>query len=113
MKLIIAYVRPEKLRDVKTALANAEIYRVSLDNVRASGDEPVVTEHYRGSDVYVDTYPRVRFEIAVNDAFVDTTINAIRSAAETGEDGDGHILVLNIEHAVKIKTGETGGDAIA
>lgn len=113
MKLVIAYVRPEKLRDVKTALAKAEVYRISLDNVRASGDQPVVLEHYRGADVFVDTYPRVRFEIAVNDEYVDATVQAIAEAANTGEDGDGHVLVLNIEQAVNIRTSQTGGEAIS
>ena len=113
MKLVIAYVRQERMRDVKTELAKADVHRMSIDNVRTSGDAPAVREHYRGADLYVDTHARVRFEVAVNDAFVEPTIAAICRGAKTGEDGDGHILVLNIEHAVKIRTDETGGDAIA
>jgi len=113
VKLIIAYIRPERVRDVKTQLAKAEIHRVCIDNVRTSGDEPAIREHYRGADLYVDTHARVRFEIAVNDAFVEPVIAAITQGARTGRDGDGHLLVLNVEHAVRIRDGQAGGDAIA
>lgn len=113
MKLIIAYVRPERMRDVKTELAKAEVYRMSIDNVRIAGDSPAVHEQYRGADMYIDTHARVRFEIAVNDAYVEPTIKAILAGGQTGADGDGHILVLNIEHAVRIRNGQTGGDGIA
>ena len=113
MKLVLAFVRPEKLRDVKTALAKAQVHRMSIDNVRATGDQAVITEHYRGADLYIDTYTRVRFEIAVNDEFLDATVNAIQEAANTGDDGDGHILVMNIEQAVSIRTAASGGEAIA
>lgn len=113
MKLIIAYIRPERMRDVKTALAKAEIHRYAIDNVRTSGDEPLVREQYRGADLYVDTHAMVRFEIAVNDHFVDPAVAALTSAGRTEHEADGHILVLNIEHAVRITDGETAGEAIA
>jgi nitrogen regulatory protein P-II 1 len=112
MKLIMAYVRPERMRDVKTELAKAEIHRMSIDNVRISGDSPAVHEQYRGADLYIDTHARVRFEIAVNDVFVEPAIEAIMRGAKTGDDGDGHVIVLNIEHAVRIRNGQTAGDAI-
>ncbi|MEM7621790.1 MAG: P-II family nitrogen regulator [Planctomycetota bacterium] len=113
MKLIIAYIRPERMRDVKTALAKAEISRYAIDNVRTSGDEPSIREQYRGADLYVDTHAMVRFELAVNDAYVEPTIAALTSAGRTEHDADGHILVMNIEHAVRITDGVTAGDALA
>ena len=113
MKLIIAYVRPERMRDVKTELARAEIFRYAVDNVRTSGDEPAVQEHYRGAELFIDTHARVRFEIAVNDGYLDSTVKAITEAAQTGRDGDGHILVMNIERAVRIRDGVEAGEAIA
>lgn len=112
MKLVVAYVRPERMRDVKTELAKAEVYRMSIDNVRTSGDFPAVREQYRGADLYVDTHARVRFEIAVNEEFVDRTIAAIVAGARTGQDGDGHIIVLDIHRAIKIRSGEEGPAAI-
>ena len=113
MKLIIAYVRPERLRDVKTALSKVEVFRMAIDNVRTTGDAPAIRESYRGADVYVDTHARVRFEIAINDVFVEPAMRAIADAGRTGEDGDGHVLVLNIEQAVRIRDGLGQGDAIA
>ena len=113
MKLIIAYVRPEKLRDVKTSLSKVEVFRMSIDNVRTTGDEPAVRESYRGADVYVDTHARVKFEIAVNDEFVDRAVNAIIDAGRTGIDGDGHILVVPIERSIRIRDGAEAGEAIA
>ena len=112
MKLIIAYVRPERLRDVKTALSKIEVSRMSIDNVRTTGDMPAVRESYRGADIYVDTHARVKFEIAVNDAFVDATVHAIVEGGRTGQDGDGHVLVLPIERAVRIRDGASQGEAI-
>ena len=111
--MIIAYVRPERMRDVKTELAKAEIHRMSIDNVRIAGDVPAVHEQYRGADLYIDTHARVKFEVAVNDVFVEPAIKAIMAGGQTGADGDGHILVMNIEQAVRIRSGETEGEAIA
>lgn len=113
MKLIIAYVRPERLRDVKTALAKVEIFRMTIDNVRVAGDQPAVQEQYRGADIYIDTYARIRFEVAINDHYLEPALAAFQDGGRTENDSDGHIYVMHIEQAVNISTGVTGGDAIA
>lgn len=113
MKLVIAYIRPERQQDVKAALAKHQIFRYVMTPVLAVGEEPAVHEQYRGVDIEIDTHKKVRFEIAVNDAFVQPTLDALKSAGHTGQPGDGHVLVLHIEHAVRIRDAHTGGEAIA
>lgn len=113
MKLVVAYIRPEKLTDVKTALARREVHRLSVTNAMGCGDSPVIHEQYRGSDLEIDMHNRVRLEIAVNDAFVDATVEAIRTAGHTGRSGDGIIMLFHIERAWNIATGATEGEAIA
>jgi nitrogen regulatory protein P-II 1 len=112
MKLITAYIQPEKLSDVKQALYAAEVYKMSVTNAMGCGQQKGYHETYRGVDVEVNLLKKVRIEIAVNDAFVQPTIDAIVEGARTGNIGDGKIFVTALEQCVRIRTGETGSEAI-
>ena len=112
MRLIIAYIQPEKLNDVKQALYAAEVYKISVSNALGCGQQKGYHETYRGVDVEVNLLKKVRIEIAVNEGFVQPTIDAIIEGARTGEIGDGKILVLPLERCIRIRTGEEGNDAI-
>ncbi len=112
MKLIIAMVQPEKLPDVKKALFDADIHKMTVTNVLGAGQQKGFTESYRGAVEEVNLLKKVRLEIAVNDDFVKPTIDAIIKGARTGNIGDGKILVTPIEECVRIRTGETGKAAI-
>lgn len=112
MRLIIAYIQPGKLNDVKQALYAAEVYKLSVTNALGCGQQRGYTETYRGVDIEVNLLKKVRLEIAVNDDFVQPTIDAIVAGARTGNIGDGKILVLPLEHCIRIRTGEEGNDAI-
>jgi len=112
MKLIIAYIQPEKLSDVKKALYAAEVFKVSVTNALGCGQQKGYHETYRGVDVEVNLLKKVRLEIAVNENFVQPTINAIVTGARTGKIGDGKIFVLPLERCVRIRTGEEGNRAI-
>jgi len=112
MKLIIAYIQPQKLNDVKQALYDHEILKMSVTNALGAGQQGGLHEHYRGTDIEVTLRKKVRLEIAVNANFVDKTINTIVESARTGEIGDGKIFVIPLEECVRIRTGEKGQDAI-
>jgi len=112
MRLIIAYIRPERLNHVKQELFRAEVLKVSISTALGCGDEPSYYENYRGSGAEVDLHKRVRLEIAVNEPFVEKTVAAIVEGAKTGEVGDGKIFVVPLESCVRIRTGEKGDDAI-
>lgn len=112
MKLVIAYIQPEKLNDVKQALYAAEVYKVSVTNALGCGQQKGYHETYRGVEVEVNLLKKVRLEIAVNKDFVRPTIDAIVKGARTGKIGDGKIFVLPLERCVRIRTGEEGDDAI-
>jgi nitrogen regulatory protein P-II 1 len=112
MKLIIAYIQPHKLNDVKKELYANEIYKMSVTNSLGCGQQAGYTEHYRGVDIEVNLLKKVRLEIAVNDNFVQKTVDAIIKGARTGEIGDGKIFILPLENCVRIRTGETGSNAI-
>ena len=112
MKLVIGIVRPEKANDVLEALYRAEVRGVSISRVQGHGGELNRVETYRGTTVEVALSDKVRFEIAVSDAFVDPTVEAIREGARTGEVGDGKIFVVPLEQAVRIRTGETDKGAV-
>lgn len=112
MKLIVAYVQPEKLNEVKQELYKEEIYKISVTNAMGCGQQMGYTETYRGVDVEVNLLKKVRIEIAVTDGFVDKTIDAIIKGARTGEIGDGKIFVLPIEQSIRIRSGEKGDVAI-
>ena len=112
MRLVIAYIQPEKLNDVKQALYAAEVYKLSVSNALGCGQQKGYHETYRGVDVEVNLLKKVRLEIAVNEDFVQPTIDAIVNGARTGTIGDGKILVMPLERCVRIRTGEEGHDAI-
>ncbi|HUX02198.1 MAG: P-II family nitrogen regulator [Phycisphaerae bacterium] len=112
MKLIIAYIQPEKLSDVKQALYEREVYKISVTNALGCGQQRGYTESYRGVDIEVNLLKKVRLEIAVNEAFVQPTVEAIVKGARTGQIGDGKIFVVALEQCIRIRTGETGGEAI-
>ncbi len=112
MKLIIAYVKPEKLNDVKQALYEAEIFNLSVTNIVGSGRQRGYKEAYRGVEVEVNLLKKVRLEIGVNDDFVEPALKAISQGARTGSIGDGVAFVLPLERALRIRTGETDSEAI-
>jgi nitrogen regulatory protein P-II 1 len=112
MKLIIAYIQPEKLNDVKKELYAEEVYKISVSSSLGCGQQKGFHKTYRGVEEEVNLLKKMRIEIAVNDNFVDRTINAIIKGARSGEIGDGKIFVLPIEDCIRIRTGERGGDAI-
>jgi len=112
MKLVIAIVRPEKANDVLEALYRAEIRGVSMRRVQGHGGELERVETYRGTTVKMGLAEKVRFEIAVSEEFVQTTVDALCEGARTGEVGDGKVFVVGLEQAVRIRTGETDQGAV-
>ncbi len=112
MKLIIAYIQPESLNAVKKALYEREIYKMSVSNALGCGQQKGIHESYRGVDVEVNLLKKVRIEIAVNDDFVDATVDGIIAGARTGNIGDGKIFKLDLPECIRIRTGETGSEAI-
>ena len=112
MKLIIAYIKPERLNDVKQALYEAQIFNMSVTNVVGSGRQRGFNETYRGVEQEVNLLKKVRMEIGVNDDFVESAKAAIVKGARTGEIGDGVLFVLPIEDSMRIRTGEAGPPAM-
>jgi nitrogen regulatory protein P-II 1 len=115
MKLIVAIIRPERLEAVQAALAERDVYLMTVSDVRGCGRQRGYTEVYRGAEIVVRLLPKLKLEIAVNEAFVEATVEAIVHAArtpETGQIGDGKIFVLSLDDCVRIRTGERGPDAI-
>ena len=112
MKLIIALIQPEKLPDVKKALFEADVHKMTVTNALGCGQQKGYTETYRGVVQEVNLLKKVRLDIAVNDDFVKRTIDAVIKGARTGRIGDGKIFVLPMEESIRIRTGEKGGDAI-
>lgn len=112
MKLIIAVVQPEKLTDIKQALAGAGVGKMTVSSVIGCGAQGGFTETYRGAVTEVNLLDKVRFEIAVNDAFVQPAVDAIVKGARTGNIGDGKIFIVPLEECIRVRTGETGSIAI-
>jgi len=112
MKLMIAIIQPYKLEEVKQELYKAGVNLITVSEVLGHGRQKGVTEVYRGAKETGNLLRKVRLEIAVNDNFVEPTVNAVLKGARTGETGDGKIFILNMEECVRIRTGETGSDAI-
>ena len=115
MKMIVAIIRPERLEAVQAALNAQDVYLMTVSDVRGCGRQRGYTEVYRGTEVVIRLLPKLKLEIAVNDAFVEATIEAIVHAArtpETGQIGDGKIFVLPMDDCVRIRTGERGTAAI-
>ena len=112
MKLIIAYVQPERLNDIKQALYAAEVFKMSITNALGCGQQMGYHQTYRGVDVEVNLLKKVRIEIAINAEFVQRTVDAIIQGARTDKIGDGKIFVMPMENCIRIRTGEEGHDAI-
>ncbi len=112
MKLIIAYIQPHKLKDVKQALYKAQVHKISVTNALGCGEQHGYEESYRGIKFEVNLLKKVRLEIAVNEEFVEKTIDAIIEGARTGEIGDGKIFVVDLPECVRIRTGDKGKKAI-
>jgi nitrogen regulatory protein P-II 1 len=115
MKLIVAIIRPEKLDAVQAALNEHDVYLMTVSDVRVCCRQRGFTEVYRGSEFDVRLLPKLKLEIAVNDAFVEATVEAIVHSArtpETGQIGDGKIFVLPLDDCIRIRTGEQGSTAI-
>jgi len=112
MKLIIAFIQPEKLPDVKKSLFNAEVFKMSVTNSLGCGQQKGYSESYRGVVHEVNLLKKVRLDIVVNDNFVKPAIKAIVDGARTGNIGDGKIFVVPLEECVRIRTGETGTSAV-
>ncbi|AFG38054.1 P-II family nitrogen regulator [Spirochaeta africana] len=112
MKLITAFIQPHKLNEVKEELFKAKIFKMSVTNVLGCGQQRGYHESYRGVDIEVNLLKKTRIEIAVNDEYVQPTIDAIVRGARTGEIGDGKILVSELAECVRIRSGEKGKEAI-
>jgi len=112
MKLIIAYIQPERLNAVKQSLYDAGVCKMSITNALGCGQQRGYTESYRGVDVEVNLLKKIRMEVAVNEAFVKEAVDAIIAGARTGNIGDGKIFVSDLSDCIRIRTGETGHDAI-
>ena len=112
MKMIMAIFKPFKLDDVRDALTSLGIQGLTVSEVKGFGRQKGHTELYRGAEYVVDFLPKVKIEIVINEDRQEASIEAIQKAARTGRIGDGKIFVLNVEEAIRIRTGETGADAI-
>ncbi len=112
MKLIIAYIKPFKLDEVKDAVKAAGVAGMSVGDVSGFGRQSGQTEVYRGAEYEVEFVPKLRLEVLVDDDLVGTVVSAIEGAAHTGNIGDGKIAVLAVEELVRIRTGERGADAL-
>lgn len=112
MKQITAVIKPFKLDEVREALAEVGVNGLTVTEVKGFGRQKGHTELYRGAEYVVDFLPKIKVEVVVDDAAVDNAVDAIIKAARTGKIGDGKIFVQNIEQVVRIRTGETGSEAI-
>lgn len=112
MKLLTAIIKPFKLDDVREALSNIGVQGITATEVKGFGRQKGHTELYRGAEYVVDFLPKVKLEIAIAADQVDAVIEAITNAARTGKIGDGKIFVSNLEQIIRIRTGESGPDAI-
>lgn len=112
MKLVSAIIKPFKLDDVREALSDIGVQGITVTEVKGFGRQKGHTELYRGAEYVVDFLPKVKLDVAVNDDLVEQVIEAIAKAANTGKIGDGKIFVFDLEQAVRIRTGETGPEAL-
>ena len=112
MQLVIAIIKPSKLTDVRDALAAVGCSGMTVTEVRGFGRQQGHTELYRGAEYVVDFLPKVKIELAVDDSMVEQAVEAITKAAQTGKIGDGKIFVTALEQVIRIRTGESGNDAL-
>jgi nitrogen regulatory protein P-II 2 len=112
MKMVAAVIKPFKLDDVREALSDIGVQGITVTEVKGFGRQKGHTELYRGAEYVVDFLPKVKIELAVPDELVDRVVEAIMNAAKTGKIGDGKIFVYGLEQAIRIRTGETGAEAL-
>lgn len=112
MKMVCAVIKPFKLDDVREALSGVGVQGVTVTEVKGFGRQKGHTELYRGAEYVVDFLPKVKIEVAVDEAALDAVIEAIANAANTGKIGDGKIFVYDLEQVIRIRTGETGAEAL-
>ena len=112
MKLVTAVIKPFKLDEVREALSSLGVQGITVTEVKGFGRQKGHTELYRGAEYVVDFLPKVKLEIAVDEAIVERVIEAIEQAARTGKIGDGKVFVFDLEQVIRIRTGETGPDAL-
>lgn len=112
MKLIIATIKPFKLEEVREALTEAGVRGLMVTEIKGFGAQSGHTEIYRGAEYVVNFVPKVKLELVVADSVADQMVDVISKTAQTGKIGDGKIFVLDVEQAVRVRTGETGDDAI-
>ena len=112
MKLVTAIIKPFKLQEVREALVSAGIEGLTITEVKGYGRQKGHTEMYRGAEYSVDTLPKIKLEILVSEEQVETAIDTITKTAQTGKIGDGKIFVTGVEQVTRIRTGETGSEAI-
>lgn len=112
MKLVVAIIKPSRLEEVRQALNSLDVHGMTVTEVKGYGRQKGHSEIYRGTEYAVHFLPKLKIEIAVEDAQSDSVTTAIREAAQTGRIGDGKIFVSNVEEVIRIRTGETGVDAI-
>jgi len=112
MKLVMAVIKPFKLDDVREALAEVGVQGITVTEVKGFGRQKGHTELYRGAEYVVDFLPKIKIEIAVSEAIVERVVEAIRQAASSGKIGDGKIFVYDLDQVLRIRTGETGADAL-
>ncbi len=112
MKLITAIVKPFKLDDVRAALSEVGVQGMTVTEVKGFGRQKGHTELYRGAEYIVDFLPKVKLELVIDDSMVDQSVDAITKAAQTGKIGDGKIFVTPVDEVIRIRTGETGADAV-
>ena len=112
MKLVTAVIKPFKLDDVREALSEIGVQGITVTEVKGFGRQKGHTELYRGAEYVVDFLPKVKIDVAIADDMLDRVIETITKAANTGKIGDGKIFVVSLEQAIRIRTGETGTDAI-
>ncbi|MBS1155672.1 MAG: P-II family nitrogen regulator [Formivibrio sp.] len=112
MKFVTAIIKPFKLDEVREALSAVGVHGLTVTEVKGFGRQKGHTELYRGAEYVVDFLPKVKVEVAITDDQLESTIEAIEKAANTGKIGDGKIFVFSLEHVVRIRTGETGDAAI-
>jgi len=112
MKLVTAIIKPFKLDDVREALSEIGVQGITVTEVKGFGRQKGHTELYRGAEYVVDFLPKMKIEVALDEGLVEQAIEAIVKAANTGKIGDGKIFVFDLEQAIRIRTGETGADAL-
>ena len=112
MKLIIAYIQPERLNSVKQALFERQIYKMSVTNALGCGEQEGYHENYRGADIEVNLLRKIRLEIAINQEYMQNVIDGIIAGARTGKIGDGKIFIHDLEECIRIRTGDKGVSAI-